>query len=176
MHPVGFVHVLCAVTALVLGVLIFAITKGTRLHAYLGHAYVVSMVGLNVTALLIYRLIGGFGPFHVAAFISLATLLYGYAAVWTRRPADRWLTIHYHAMSWSYVGLLAAAVSESIVRIDVMRQFISSRINFGIAVSVASGVVCIAGGWIIAKSERRVMSKLKPRGNARSDLNFQDES
>ena len=43
------------------------------------------MVGLNVTALSIYRLTGVFGPFHWAALFSLATIVAGVVPV-RRRP------------------------------------------------------------------------------------------
>ena len=161
MNPVGVFHVVCAVSSMVLGALIFSIEKGTRLHMLLGRVYVVSMLGLNITALLIYRLFGGFGPFHILALVSLMALLAGYAAVWFRQPADRWLANHYRAMAWSYVGLLAAAVSEAIVRIDFLRHFIDGWMNFGIAVFVASFVVCFVGGWLISRSEQGVLSKVK---------------
>ena len=50
---------------------------------------------LNVTALMIYRLFGTFGPFHVAALVSLATLAAGVVTVVRRRPARTWVEHHY---------------------------------------------------------------------------------
>ena len=69
------------------------------------------MVLMNVTALSIYDLFGGFGPFHWLALLSLVTTLTGFVPAWLRRP-DRWLDIHARCMSWSYPGLMAAFVSE----------------------------------------------------------------
>ena len=40
--------------------------------------YVLSMLLLNITALMIYDLYGRFGPFHVASVISLATIGAGF--------------------------------------------------------------------------------------------------
>lgn len=60
--------------------------KGTRRHHQIGLVYAVSMLGLNATAFLIYRLFGGFGAFHVAALLSLLTIFAGLLPAVRRRP------------------------------------------------------------------------------------------
>jgi uncharacterized membrane protein len=74
----GFVHIALAVAALASGLAVALLPKGTRRHRLLGRVYVASMLGLNLTALAIYNLFGVFGPFHVAALISLATVAAGW--------------------------------------------------------------------------------------------------
>lgn len=112
----GF-HIGTAISALVFGVCVLLTRKGTRLHRQFGYAYVFNMLGLSISALLIYRLTGHFGPFHAAALASLITLMAGFGAAYMRLPAGRWLALHYEFMSWSYVGLVAAAVSEATTRL-----------------------------------------------------------
>src|SRR5919108_5806657 len=125
----GLVHALFGVAALTLGLTLLLRRKGTRAHRRIGQGYVLSMVLLNTTALMIYDLYGRFGPFHVAALVSLATIGAGFIPVYLRRPPAAWMQLHATFMCWSYVGLLAAFVSEVAVRVP--------GIGFGTAVVAA---------------------------------------
>jgi len=134
-HPGGLLHVLAALAALVLGAVVVSLRKGGARHRWLGRAYLASMLALNVSALLVYELYGGFGPFHWTALISLATLVGGYLAVRRRRAG--WKTRHAYLMAGSYVGLVAAAVAE-----------VASRVpgwSFNTAVIASSALVIAAG-------------------------------
>ena len=95
MDASGIAHIIFGFASLVLGVGIFSLGKGTDLHRAVGALYVLSMFGLNVTALLIYRVFGRFGVFHVLALINLALLLAGFGTVLLKRPRKRWLRNHY---------------------------------------------------------------------------------
>ncbi|HUF26433.1 MAG TPA: DUF2306 domain-containing protein [Gemmatimonadaceae bacterium] len=141
MDRLGLAHTVLANIALVLGAAVVARRKGDRLHRTIGHLYVGSMLGVVVTALHIYDLFGTFGPFHVAAVVSLATLIAGMVPVVTRRPRRNWFEWHACFMGWSYVGLVAAAVSEAMVRIP--------SAPFTPAVVVASLSVTAAGAMLI---------------------------
>lgn len=110
-------HLIAACTALLTGLGVLLTRKGTRLHKQMGYAYFFNMVGLNISALFIYRLTGHFGPFHGAALASLLTLTAGYVPAYLRLPQRRWLELHYEFMNWSYVGLVAAGVSEAATRL-----------------------------------------------------------
>lgn len=114
---IGPIHVAFAIAALVIGLAVLLQPKGTGTHRLLGRGYAISMLGLNVTAFMLYRLFGYFGPFHVAALISLFTVIAGFVPARWRRPRGRWVEYHAYWMSWSYVGLLAAAASEATTRI-----------------------------------------------------------
>lgn len=134
-HPLGAVHLSVALVALVAGGLVALGRKGTRAHRFLGRTYAVAMVIVNVTALLIYELFGAFGPFHAAAIFSLVTVVAGVVPVRTRTP--HWLPRHAWWMSGSYVGLLAAAASETSTR--------ALGWSFGLEVAVASTLVIAVG-------------------------------
>ena len=73
MNTIGLLHSVLAMSAIISGAAMLLRQKGTRSHRRIGWVYVASMVGLNVTALGIYRLSGNFGPFHAAAIVSLAS-------------------------------------------------------------------------------------------------------
>lgn len=142
----GF-HIGTAVSALILGLCVVLARKGTRLHKQLGYAYFINMLGLNVSALFIYQLTGHFGPFHGAALASLLTLIAGFIPAYLRLPHGRWLDFHYEFMNWSYVGLIAAGVSEAATRIP--------STPFWPAVIVSMFAVFALGGILINRGRSK---------------------
>lgn len=160
MSNLGIIHTALAVIALASGIAIFTITKGSTRHRMIGYGYVVSMVGLNVTALMIYRLFNRFGPFHVLAVISLITLATGFVPAFTKRPKSGWLDQHYRGMLWSYVGLVAAAASEFLTRVPLFHQ---SGWAFAVAVLIASGVIVSVGGVIIYAKKKAIVDEMLMR-------------
>jgi uncharacterized membrane protein len=167
MTLLGQVHLAAAIVSLTSGAAVLLLSpKGTTRHRQIGWVYVVSMLALNVTALMIYRLFGGFGPFHVAAIVSLAGLLPGVVAARRAKSArlarnqlkrGHLVTKHYYFMAWSYVGLCAAAVSETATRLPIARPRPGAGLEFGIAVAVATLLVVAVGAWLI---NTRVRSQL----------------
>ena len=136
-------HIGTAISALILGLGVLLTRKGTRLHKQLGYAYFFNMLGLNLSALFIYRLTGQCGPFHGAALARLITLIAGFIPAYIRLPRGRWLELHYEFMNWSYVGLVAAGVSEATTRLP------SSP--FWLAVALGTLAVFLTGGVLIAR-------------------------
>lgn len=148
MDWLGLLHLTLALAAIGAGAAVALARKGTRRHRYLGRAYALSMLGVVVTAFLIYDLFGGFGPFHFAAVVSLITVVMGWIPARRRRPRA-WMEHHAYWMSWSYVGLLAAAAAEVLSRIP--------DTPFWGMVLAASGAVVALGAVVI---RRRVPSIL----------------
>ena len=95
MIHLGELHLTSAILSLAAGGWMLSQPKGTAIHRRTGWVYVASMVSMNATALLIYRLTGRFGPFHVLALISLGILSAGIIPAALRRPARGWLERHY---------------------------------------------------------------------------------
>ena len=155
MDAPGIAHVAFGLASLVLGISVFSRRKGTNLHRAIGALYVFSMFGLNVTALLIYRVFGGFGAFHVLSLINLALLLAGFGTVLLQRPHKRWLRCHYYLMGWSYVGLLAATATEITVRVVGW--------PFALAVAAPTIGVTVLGGALVQFLERPTMRRLGGR-------------
>jgi len=134
-------HFWTALLAITAGAIVVFNRKGTRFHRWMGRLYLAAMLAVNATAFSIYDLYGHFGPFHVAASISLVSVLMGALVAWRRKPARGWRTAHAYWMCWSYVGLLAAAVSESATRyLDF---------HFGWTVGIATASVILAGAVLI---------------------------
>ncbi|HWL39100.1 MAG TPA: DUF2306 domain-containing protein [Gemmatimonadaceae bacterium] len=160
MYPIGQLHLASAIVALLAGTWVVLRNKGTATHRRVGWLYAISMLTLNVTALLIYRLTGTFGPFHIAAVVSLATLIAGIIPAWRRQPADKWLDRHYFFMAYSYMGLLAAAVAETATRVPAVQAFAGGPTPiFWMVVVVVSVAVFIVGGSL---TRRRFLATTQP--------------
>jgi uncharacterized membrane protein len=117
----GLVHLVSSVAAVFLGTAVLLGTKGTLTHKRVGYAYVVAMLILNLTAFMIYRLFGRFGPFHVAAVVSTISLIGGMVPVLVRHRIAQWFQWHMRFMYYSVIGLYAALASEIIVRVPGIR-------------------------------------------------------
>ena len=134
-HPVGLTHLVVASLAVIIGTLVVLSSKGTFAQKWLGRAYVSAMVGVNLTALVIYELFGGFGPFHWLALFSLSTVVMGYVPARSRSPG--WKVRHAYFMSGSYVGIVAALAAEVLTR--------TPWLPFNGAVAIASFAVSFVG-------------------------------
>lgn len=149
--PLGVTHLTAAVAALVAGGLVALLPKGTRLHRRVGWIYVAAMATVNVTALCIYDLFGGFGPFHVAAMLSGVTVAAGMLPARRRRPRRFWIVSHAYWMVGSYVGLLAAAASETATRV--------LDLPFGPTVAGASFLVVAVGVAVMRVTVPRALRR-----------------
>lgn len=138
-NTTGLIHVISAIVAMAIGLVVLLMRKGTRWHRFFGYLYFYSMLVLNGTAFMIYALFGTFGPFHVAAVASLATLIAGFIPVMRRKPANKWLMQHFTYMYFSIVGLYAAFASETLSRIP-KSPFFTIVIMASIAIT-AIGVI-----------------------------------
>jgi uncharacterized membrane protein len=143
MAVVAATHVAFAVGALIFGSGIFVAQRGTPLHRKLGHAYSACMLALNVSALMLYARTGEFGPFHIAALLSLATLTAGFIPAIRRKPKQGWLAMHWEFMFWSFVGLLGGASAEIAFRIPGLPYW--PAVALGAALPIGIGAVVIYG-------------------------------
>ncbi|MBC8140932.1 MAG: DUF2306 domain-containing protein [Armatimonadetes bacterium] len=157
MSPLGLFHTALGVAALVLGAVVLARPKGTRTHRIYGYSYVVCMLLLNATAFGIYRLMGGFGPFHVMALISLAGLVSGILPVLKKPVSDGAMVGHLMGIGWSYIGLCAATAAEIAVRVPALR---GSTGGFVFGVMASTGVVVMIGSIALRRYRGRLMAQM----------------
>jgi uncharacterized membrane protein len=142
----GAIHFTTAIVALAFGAIVLGAPKGTPLHRTIGAGYVAAMVILNVSSLAIYRLTGHFEPFHALALFSLATVVRGIVPALRRRPG--WLMAHYWNMAWSYLGLLAAACSEIVVRLFLRTGILTGTWQL-IGGSIAIAILFVVIGMVV---------------------------
>lgn len=153
LSELGVVHLVFAFASMASGAAVLLLAKGTRWHRTVGHLYLMSMIGLNGTALGIYRLTGSVTPFHLFALVGLLTLLVGMASVLVRWPRGRWLETHGRWMAGSYNGLMAAFVAETSTRwlMPLVAPHVTTRgawIVFWVAVALASAATIATGVWL----------------------------
>ncbi len=148
----GGIHFGTAIIAMVAGLLILFLKKGTTAHIRIGYTYAASMLVLNISALMIYDLFGGFGPFHYFALISLATLIAGIIPAYLKKPGKSWLELHYEFMNWSVVGLYAAFWSETFTRFFRFE-------GFWTLVGVATATTVIVGALLIKIKKKKILNK-----------------
>jgi uncharacterized membrane protein len=111
---IEFIHVCLGFSSIISGLIVLLMQKGTGKHRLVGRVYVLSMLGLNLTAFGIYKLYDGWGFFHWMAVASLVPLMAGYCAILYKK-----IVAHYYFMSWSYIGLLCATISELFVHVPM---------------------------------------------------------
>jgi uncharacterized membrane protein len=174
MGKIGLVHTGFAVASLLLGGTVIALQKGTRLHRLLGQLYASGMVGVIVTSFMIYRLVGGWGPFHYAATISAVTLVAGLVPAMLRRPRRSWVIVHLQFMSYSYIGLVAALFSESAVRLPIVAPlmralgFSSAGHAFALAVAIPTLATFVIGAMIVHRHGMRTGKALQAELTSRA--------
>jgi len=150
--PTGLIHLIVSMISLLCGTLVLVLAKGTRIHKSSGYIYLICMLIVNGTAFGLYHLYGRFGPFHIAALVSLVTLLAGMIPVLLRTKS--WLNYHLAFMYYSVMGLYAAFASEVIVRIP--------GIAFGPAVGIATSVVMITAMIFFQKQSKKWLNQNFP--------------
>ena len=151
---IGLIHLVVSILALIFGTWVLVVRKGTETHRKVGYLYAISMVLVIATALMIYRLFGTFGVFHIAALASGITLSGGMIPVFLRKPKNSWLGLHFSFMYWSVFGLYAAFVAEMAVRLPIRTIFDSPKMFF-ITVGIATFATMLVGQIIFFKNKKR---------------------
>lgn len=163
--PLGALHLTAALSAVVLGAMVFRSRKATRFHRRLGYGYVTAMLTTNLTALGIYGLSGKFNLLHGFALLSLISLVFGMLPVMRGRPEGLRFDQHWRFMSWSYIGLIAALVAESATRIGLpmlIAQGFAPKPWFWVLVGVASFLVAGIGAGIVHR-QTSALERYRPR-------------
>ena len=115
---IGWLHTAVCVAAMAAGAVALCARKGSARHRRCGRWYVHTMVGAQLTALLIYT--GeGFRIFHWLAVIALLLVVLGAMAA-PRQARLPWFLAHVSGMVWSYCLLIGGAVNEAFLRLPVL--------------------------------------------------------
>ena len=146
----GLIHLISSIIALITGVFVLTTTKGTKAHKQIGYIYVISMIILNITAFMIYRLFGKFGIFHWFAILSFLTLLLGIYPVLVKNFKN-YLLVHFNYMYWCVVGLYCAFCAEILTRIPFIYDLPNKGQLFGILTGVSIFIVMTIATIIFVK-------------------------
>ncbi|MDI9356389.1 MAG: DUF2306 domain-containing protein [Chitinophagaceae bacterium] len=149
---IGLIHLIVSVIALIAGTYVLLNTKGTVKHKKIGYIYVISMILLNITAFMIYRLFGKFGIFHWFAVLSCVTLALGMLPILLKRP-KQYMYMHFNYMYWSVVGLYCAFCAEVLTRMPSIFNIPNTRTLFGTLTAVSIFIVMLIASIIFGKNK-----------------------
>ena len=157
----GAIHTVLAMLGIVVGLLQLLRPKRGAGHRARGYAFVYAMLIADGAAMLIFQFTGRFNILHVGAIVNLACVVLGVVPVLrSPRPAN-WKTQHYCFIAWSYVGLLAAAATELVVR----TVHLTTRGQAWTVAAVMS-IVVTAAGYILIERYRPASNSPSGSGNA----------
>lgn len=120
--PLGWVHFIASLIAIVAAMIVLARPKGTPAHKRCGRIYVAAILITSATALGIYRFGIFFFP-HWLAIASLITTAIAFAAAHLKRPRNGWVHIHLTMMLATVYNLIGGGINEAYLRIDALRRF-----------------------------------------------------
>ena len=143
----GWIHTVFATLGILVGAEQLLRTRRDRLHRWLGYVYVVAMLVGDLAILTVYRFNGRFNVFHVGALVNMFCIVMALWPMLTKPRPPQWKRTHYMWICWSYVGLLAAALTEFIIR----TQPLPGRGATIIATILASSFVCTVGAVLIRR-------------------------
>lgn len=139
---IGLIHLIVSIIAMITGIFVLLTKKGTIKHKQIGYVYTVSMVLVNLTAFMIYRLFSGFGIFHFFAIVSLLTLIAGMYPILSRK-GKTYIVRHFNYMYWSVVGLYCAFCAEVLTRIPFYLSIKNSWKLFSTLTGVSIFIVMV---------------------------------
>jgi uncharacterized membrane protein len=121
LFPLGWLHLVASLAALIVAPIILARAKGTPAHKRSGWIYVGVTLVTSTTALGIYRLGVFFFP-HWFAIASLLTTALGFAAAHWKIPRGGWVHVHMTCMLASVYILVGGGVNEVFLRVHVLHR------------------------------------------------------
>ena len=144
----GWIHTVLASVGILVGAEQVLRRRRDVLHRRLGYLYVASMLIADVSILTVYRFNGHVNAFHAGAIMNVVCIAMALQPMLSRPRPRQWRIKHYLWMCWSYVGLLAAALTELIIR----TQPLDSKGATIIVTMVASTSVAVMGAVLIQQN------------------------
>src|ERR1700704_4129579 len=141
---------------IVVGLVQLVRPKGGSIHRALGYAFVYAMLVADGAAMLVFQFTGRFNILHIGALVNLLCIILAVVPVLRSPRPSNWKYQHYYFISWSYVGLLAAAVTELVVRTNPL----ATREQAWMVTAAASVVVTVIGYVLI--NRYRPVSRSQP--------------
>jgi uncharacterized membrane protein len=141
----GAIHSMLAASSIGIGLIQLLRRKGGPAHRARGHAYVYAMLIADGAAMLVFQFTGQFNIFHIGAIVNLVCIILGIMPMLRKPRPSNWRYLHYYCMSWSYVGLLAAAATELVVR----TSHLGTRGQAWMVTTVITAIVTVIGYILI---------------------------
>lgn len=106
------VHVGASLVALVAGLLIIVLEKGTRIHRIIGKVYAGSIYVLCGVSFFIFEVTGTFSFFHVVSVQNILLVSAGLGAIAFRSRVPDWPIWHLRFMLYSYLALVGTGTLQ----------------------------------------------------------------
>jgi hypothetical protein len=143
----GTVHGTLAALSIALGLLQFVWPKRGPGHRARGYAYVYGMILADWAALLLYRFTGHFNILHVGAIANFILIVLAMIPALRSPRSPGWHIRHYYFITWSYVSLMSAGLTQLAVRIVPPHTPQDAWLLIG----AASAIACTAGFLLIVR-------------------------
>ena len=141
----GGIHTGLAMFCIVVGLIQLLRPKRGAAHRARGYAFVYAMLVADGTAMLVYQFTGKFNIFHFGAIANFVCVVLAIVPMLRNpRPAN-WKRKHYYFIAWSYVGLIGAAATETVVR----SGFLATREQIWTATFIMTTLVTAVGYVLI---------------------------
>jgi uncharacterized membrane protein len=150
----GAIHTTLAAAAIILGIIQFLRRKGDSVHRAAGYAYVYALLIGDGAAMLVYQFTGKLNILHFGVITNLVCIAIGMWPVLHNPRRPGWRKTHYYWISWSYVGVLAAAATELVVRTAPL----GGRGQTWVATAIVTLGVTLAGYVIITRNRPLIYS------------------
>jgi uncharacterized membrane protein len=157
----GAIHTVVAAAGIAIGLIQLLRAKGGSIHRALGYAFVYAMLIADGTAMLVFQFTGKFNILHFGALVNVLCIILAIVPVLRSPRPSNWKVQHYYFMCWAYVGLLAAAATELIVRTSSL----ASRAQ-GWAVTAATSIAVTVIGYVLIHRYRPVSGSQPAGGGA----------
>ncbi len=144
------IHVLAAFAALLIGIVVFSMRKGTYVHRNMGKFWVAAMATTALSSFFIHE-IRSWGPFSAIHLISVGTVTSLIYAVYAIRRGN--VQEHEYTMKGLFVGGLLVAGSLSLVSGRLMNEILFSQSSTNWLPSVfdlPGGIVGTTMGAVVA--------------------------
>ena len=144
---IGLLHAALAAFSIAAGFVQLIRRKGGPSHRALGYAYVAAMLVADSSALAIRQFTGGFNVLHAGAVVNFGCIVAAMLPMLRRpRRPDRF-EVHYRWMSAAYIGLIAAAATELVVRLGPF----TTKAQLWTATGVVTLIVMSVGALLIGR-------------------------
>jgi uncharacterized membrane protein len=115
----GAIHSALALLCIAIGFVQLLRPKRGAGHRARGYAFVYAMLVADSTALSVYQFTGKFNVLHAGAIANLICVVAAVIPLLRSPRPVNWKLQHYYWIAWSYVGLIAAAATELVVRLSL---------------------------------------------------------
>ena len=106
-------HTGAAILAILCGLLVLCLEKGTATHKMVGKIYAAAILALCVFSVFIHEINGGFSIFHLISVQATFFVVAGLVPLFLRGKVAYWYVWHLRFMLYSYVTLVVTGIAQA---------------------------------------------------------------